>query len=65
MKYQVRLTGGNLGAQDKVVFETEQRSEAIAKMVQVRRLRNDAPYNNYDSVKVFKGDECTNKIDLY
>lgn len=64
-KYQVKLMGGNLGAQDKVVLETEDRTEAFEMLGRVKSLENEAPYNAYDSVRVFEDGTWVAKFDLY
>ena len=53
-KYQVKLMGGNLGAQDKVVLETEDRAEAFEMLGRVKSLEHKEPYNAYDSVRVLE-----------
>lgn len=64
-KYQVKLMGGNLGAQDKVVLETEDRTEAFEMLGRVKSLKHEEPYNAYDSVRVLENGVWVAKFDLY
>lgn len=64
-KYQVKLMGGNLGAQDKVVLEAEDRTEAFEMLGRVKSLEHEEPYNTYDSVRVFEDGTWIAKFDLY
>lgn len=64
-KYQVKLMGGNLGAQDKVVLETEDRTESFEMLGRVKSLEHEEPYNTYDSVRVLENGVWVAKFDLY
>lgn len=65
MKYQVKLVGASFGVEDKVVLETEDRTEAFEMMGNVKKMEHEEPYNNYDSVRVFENGDWVAKFDLY
>lgn len=65
MKYQVKLVGASFGVEDKVVLETEDRTEAFEMMGNVKKMEHEEPYNSYDSVRVFENGTWVAKFDLY
>ena len=65
MKYQVKLVGGNSGIEDKIVLETDDRTEACEMLVHVKSLEHEEQYNSYDSVRVFENGTWVAKLDLY
>lgn len=65
MKYQVKLAGGNFRIEDKVVLETEDRTEAFEMLGHVKSLEHEEPYNSYDSARVFENGTWVAKFDLY
>lgn len=65
MKYQVKLVGASFGIEDKVILETESRTEAFGMMGNVKKMEHEEPYNSYDSVRVFKNGTWVAKFDLY
>lgn len=65
MKYQVKLVSGNSEVEDKIVLETEDRTEAFEMMGNVKKMEHEEPYNSYDSVRVFEDGTWVAKFDLY
>lgn len=65
MKYQVKLVGASFGVEDKVILETEDRTEAFEMMGNVKKMEHEEPYNAYDSVRVFENGDWIAKFDLY
>ena len=65
MKYQVKLVAGNFRIEDKVVLETEDRTEAFEMLGHVKSLEHEEPYISYDSVRVFENGTWVAKFDLY
>lgn len=65
MKYQVKLIGGNFGVEDKVILETEDKTEAFEELGRVKKHEHEEPYNSYDSVRVFENGDWIAKFDLY
>lgn len=65
MKYQVKLVGGNLEVKDKTILETENRTEAFEMLGRVKSIEHEEPYNEYDSVRVFKNGNWIAEFDLY
>lgn len=65
MKYQVKLVGASFGIEDKVILETEDRTEAFEMLGHVKSLEHEEPYNSYDSVRVFENGTCVAKFYLY
>lgn len=65
MKYQVKLVGASFGVEDKVVLETEDKTEAFEMLGRVKKHEHEEPYNSYDSVRVFENGDWIAKFDLY
>lgn len=65
MKYQVKLVGASFGIEDKVILETEDRTEAFEMLERVKKQEHEEPYNSYDSVRVFENGTWVAKFDLY
>lgn len=65
MKYQVKLVGASFGIEDKIILETEDRTEAFEELGRVKKQEHEEPYNSYDSVRVFENGQWIAKFDLY
>lgn len=65
MKYQVKLVGASFGVEDKVILETEDRTEAFEMLGHAKKHEHEEPCNAYDSVRVFENGTWVAKFDLY
>ena len=65
MRYEVKLMNRNLTNENKVVFVTENKSEAFRFATRVKNHENIRPICEYDDVSIFDNCTCIARIALY
>lgn len=65
MRYEVKLMNRNLTNENKVIFMTENKSEAFRFVSKVKSHEHNTPINEYDDVSIFDNGELIARIALY